>query len=145
MIKIDNEFTVSADPALVWKVITDVERYEIWNGFVSRCKSSLVPGEPIYMRVHLLPIPIWQKETIISHEPEQLLDYGIALPFNLLRSSRKHTIEKLPGGEVRYLSRFRLEGLLAPVVRLLMEKKLQQGFARMATDLHTEIIRQKQT
>ena len=143
MIKIDNEFTIYADPALVWKIITEVDRYEVWNTFVSRCKSTLIPGEAIYMRVHLLPFPIWQKETIISHEPQRLLDYGVSLPFNLLSSSRKHSLDILDNGEIHYTSRFRLEGLLAPLVSLFMEKKLQQGFARMATDLQAEIIRQK--
>jgi hypothetical protein len=143
MIKIENEFTISATPDLVWKVISEVDRYEAWNTFVSRCKSTLIPGDAIFMRVHLLPFPIWQKETIISHEPGRLLDYGISLPFNLLKSSRKHKLEILVNGDVHYSSCFQLEGLLAPLVSLFMEKKLQQGFARMATDLHTEIIKQK--
>jgi len=143
MIKIDNEFTISASPDLVWKIISEVERYEAWNTFVSRCKSTLIPGDAIFMRVHLLPFPIWQKETIISHEPKQLLDYGISLPFNLLKSSRTHKLETLANGELHYSSCFRLEGVLAPLVSLLMEKKLQQGFARMTTDLQAEIIKQK--
>lgn len=143
MIKIDNEFTIPANPDLVWKIITEVERYEAWNTFVSRCKSTLIPGDAILMRVHLLPFPIWQKETILSHEPKQLLDYGVSLPLHLLKSSRKHSLEILANGDTYYASRFRLEGLLAPLVSLFMEKKLHQGFARMAADLQAEIIRQK--
>lgn len=144
MIKIDNEFTVEAKAAEVWDVITQVDKYGDWNSFVSKCESSLKVGEPIKMRVHLLPFPITQKETILEHRQGEILDYGIQLPFNLLKSSRKHTVQTIDDTQVRYRSQFCLEGVLSPLVALFMAAKLKQGFGRMADEMRAEVLRRQQ-
>jgi hypothetical protein len=143
MVKIDNEFLVKAQPLEVWDVITQVEKYEDWNSFVSKCETSLVVGEPIKMKVHLLPFPISQKETILEYEPGVILNYGITLPLNLLKSTRKHTVEKIDEDQVRYRSEFRLEGIISPLVALLMEGMLNQGFTRMAEEMRAEVLRRQ--
>jgi len=143
MIKIDNEFIVTATTTEVWEVITQLDRYGEWNSFVSECKSSLIVGEPIIMRVHLFPFPIIQKETIFEYTPGIILNYGVKLPFNILTSSRKHTVKPLEDGNVHYYSQFRLSGLLSPIVELLMSNRLYQGFSLMALEMQAEILRRK--
>lgn len=143
MIQIDNEFSVSATIGEVWEVITQTEKYGDWNSFVSECKTNLVVGEPIVMRVHLFPFPIIQKETIFDYRPNEILNYGVNIPLNILQSSRKHLVESLENGKVRYRSEFKIEGLLAPLVKLMMFSRLEQGFSRMANEMHAEILRRQ--
>lgn len=143
MIEIDNEFIVAAQNSEVWDVITQVNKYGEWNSFVSHCESTLVPGESILMRVHLLPIPINQKETIFEYQPGVILSYGVKLPFNLLNSTRTHTVTNLENERVRYRSSFRLNGILAPLVRLIMAKKLTAGFSKMAHEMQAEVLRRQ--
>jgi len=143
MINIDNEFTVTAKANEVWSVITQTDKYSDWNSFVSECDTTLAPGTPIIMRVHLFPFPITQKETILEYQPGIILNYGVNLPFNILKSSRKHLVESLEDGHVRYRSQFQIEGLLSPIIKLFMYNKLSQGFSRMAEELKAEILRRQ--
>lgn len=143
MIQIDNDFTVTASINEVWEVITQTEKYSEWNSFVSQCNTSLVVGDPIIMRVHLFPFPIIQKETIFEYRPNDILNYGVNIPFYILKSSRKHSTEWLENGCVRYRSQFKIQGLLAPLVKLMMLSRLEQGFARMANEMHAEILRRQ--
>ena len=144
MIKIDTEFTAKADPFEVWNVITQTEKYGDWNSFVSQCESSLIVGEAIKMRVHLLPFAITQTETVFEHEPNTVLSYGINLPFDLLSSKRKHVIEQLDDGMVRYRSNFYIKGLLSPLIRLLLANKLSEGFSNMTKEMQAEVLRRQE-
>lgn len=144
MIKIDNEFTVEAKAIEVWEVITQVDKYGDWNSFVSKCESSLNVGAPIKMRVHLFSFPITQKETILEHRQGEALNYGMQLPFKLLKSSRIHTVQTIDDSQVRYCSQFRLEGILSPLVALFMSAKLKKGFGRMTEEMRAELLRRQQ-
>lgn len=143
MINIDNEFIVEASTHEIWEVITQTDKYGEWNSFVSQCQSTLKVGDPIIMRVHLLPFPITQKETILEYQPKKILTYGVNIPFNILKSSRQHSTEMLDNGKVRYRSHFKIEGLLAPLVKLIMLHKLEQGFSCMSQEMHDEILRRQ--
>jgi hypothetical protein len=143
MIQINNEFTIQADPSEVWNVIAQTDKYSDWNSFVSECESSLIVGEPIEMRVHILPFAITQKETILEHEPGVILSYGVNLPLNLIKSERKHTITILESGHVRYRSQFYIDGLFAPLVQILLASKLSEGFSNMTKEMHAEVLRRQ--
>jgi len=143
MIKIENEFTVKAQASEIWEVITQVDRYSDWNSFVSKCETTLKVGEPIKMKVHLLAFPILQKETILEHQPGKMFNYGIKLPLNILKSSRKHIVEQIDEEHASYRSVFCLEGLLSPLVAILMESRLIDGFSRMSQELQAEVLRRQ--
>ncbi len=143
MIKIDNEFIINAKASEIWDVITQVDKYGDWNSFVSECECNMVVGDAIKMKVHLLPFPINQKETVLEYEPGVIFNYGVNLPFNLLKSTRKHTVETIDENQVRYRSEFRLQGLLSPIVSAFMSSKLQQGFNRMSDEMKAEVLRRQ--
>ncbi len=144
MIKINNEFRIEASANEIWEVISQVECYGDWNSFVSRCKSSLEPGASIKMKVHLFSFPISQKETVFENQKHSLLSYGVKLPI-LLSSKREHKIEALDDGTSLYQSTFRLDGLLAPLISLLLLTRLQSGFNRMSQELKAEVLRRQDT
>lgn len=143
MIYIENEFVIDASASEVWQVITDFDNYGDWNSFVSQCESSLVPGEAIKMRVHLLAFPIYQKETVLDYIPEKVFTYGVSLPLMLLKSSRVHFVENINRQKVRYRSEFKLQGLLSPLVKILLGNKLKQGFCSMTEEMKSEILRRQ--
>ncbi|WP_194834608.1 SRPBCC domain-containing protein [Nocardia sp. XZ_19_369] len=129
---IDATVDIDAPAELVWQVITDFPRYGEWNPFVSECRSSLVPGEPIDMVVHLGPRPRRQREWIRSHTPGHELSYSMKpVPLGTLNSFRSHTITPIDAERTRYESHFELNGWLRPVVVALLGKHLQRGFAGM--------------
>src|SRR4051794_7886864 len=101
-ISIEHILKIDAPLATAWSVLTDLDRYGEWNPFVVRCRSTLRRGDPISMRVKVLPFFAQpQRETVLEHEPQRLLSYGIALPPGMLHSYRSHEFDALPDGRTR--------------------------------------------
>ncbi|WP_372748259.1 SRPBCC family protein [Litorivivens sp.] len=134
---------IEASAAQVWEVLTDLEAYPRWNTFVETCRSTLKVGDPIDMRVRVLPfVAQAQREYIFEHEPGVLLSYGIKpAPLGAMKSYRSHRIEALADGRTRYLSSFELSGWFAPVVGLLLGHFLRDGFRRMSQGIADEAER----
>lgn len=121
---------IEAPVALVWEVITDLPRYPEWNPFVVGVWSSLEVGEPIAMRVRVLPFFAQpQRETVLECLPQQRLCYGVeGVPLNALRSLRYHELRPDGPERTHYCSHFELDGWLAPVTRTLLGRRLERGF-----------------
>jgi len=131
---IDHDLDVDAAPEVVWEVVTDLARYPDWNPFVVACASTLVVGDPISMRVRIFSrFAQPQREKILEHEHGRRLCYGLAPSrLGVLVSRRSHEVSAAPGRHTRYESRFELGGWLAPLVSLLLGKRLRAGFEAMS-------------
>lgn len=137
------EYKVHLDTAAenVWDVIYTMENYPKWNPFVEYCESSLCVGEPINMKVRLLPYFLLpQKETIKAHTPNETLSYGIDLPFSMLTSHREHKVLKVGENKSVYVSSFSLTGWFAPIVDALLGRQLHKGFAGMTAALAKQSV-----
>ena len=135
---IDATLDIEASAETVWEVITDFARYGEWNPFISACSTTLVPGEPIDLQVHLFgsgPRP--QREWMLSHTPGREFSYRMKpAPAGALRSRRWHRLTPLDAGRCRYESHFELAGWLSPLVRALLGARLRKGFAGMTAGIH---------
>jgi hypothetical protein len=130
---IDHELDIDATAETVWRVIADLPRYGDWNPFVVSCKSTLKLNTPIKMRVKVMPFFAQpQQETILEHLPGEALSYGIKMPLGMLSSHRRHRVSETEPGRARYVSTFKLEGWLSPVVKLFVGAQLQRGFNDMS-------------
>ncbi|MEU6184724.1 SRPBCC domain-containing protein [Nocardia sp. NPDC047038] len=142
---IDLAADIDAPADLVWQVITDFPRYGEWNPFVTECRSSLVPGEPIDMLVQVSGSkPRKQREWIRSHTQGRELSYAMKpVPLGALHSLRSHTVTPLPDNRTRYESHFELGGWLHPVVVASLGKNLRRGFEGMTDGIQkqTEALR----
>lgn len=137
---IDEVCEIAAPAAFVWDVVTDLPAYGEWNPFVVSCRSTLVVGEQIALRVRLVP---WftqpQDETVFDHVPGQRLCYGLdGGALGAIVSRRSHELDALGPARCRYRSHFELSGWLAGVVRMLFGSSLHRGFHAM-----TDAIRQR--
>jgi uncharacterized protein YndB with AHSA1/START domain len=132
--ELDETRRIHAPIEVVWSVLTDHEAYPEWNPFVVGIRSSLVVGEPIRMRVRIVP-PIVQpqRETVFECVPPERLVYG--LDGAAIRSRRSHELAADDAAATRYRSHFRLEGPLAPLTRRLLGRRLEIGFASMTRAL----------
>lgn len=121
---------IEAPVEVVWEVITDLARYGEWNPFQISVRSTLEPGDPIFMHVQIFDAFTQpQRETIFECIPLQHLSYGLAgLPLGALRSHRAHELEASGEASTRYRSHFELDGWLAPPTRGLLGPRLQAGF-----------------
>lgn len=134
---IAHDLRVDAPASRVWEVVSDLDRYPEWNPFVVHCASTLAVGDPIEMRVRVLPFfAQHQREWILEHEPGERLCYGIAgMPFGALTSRRSHEVSADGPSRSRYISHFELSGWFAPLVAALLRGSLKRGFTAMSTAL----------
>lgn len=139
--RIRHEFEIDTPPALVWSVIADLPAYRDWNPFVISCESSLEPGDPILMRVHVFEaFAQAQREIILEHVPGERLCYGLeGGAVGALSSRRCHHVASAGPGRARYQSDFELSGWLAPLVKVLLGSRLQRGFGAMAAALEQRV------
>lgn len=130
---VDTTVYIDAPADAVWQVVTDFPRYGEWNPFVAECASTMNPGDPIDMVVHLGgPKPKRQREFIRTNTPGREFSYTMKpLPLGMLRSLRSHTITEISPQRTRYESHFELAGLLHPVVAAALGKQLRRGFEGM--------------
>ena len=135
--RVEQALHVAAPAPVVWQVITDLARYPEWNPFVRACRSDLAVGSPIDMRVAgLAPFELAQREHILAHEPGRRLCYGLDGAFaGGVSSERCHVVTPLDAATTRYESSFALRGTLAPLVRLLLGRRLAHGFDAMTAAL----------
>ena len=130
---IEHVLDIDAPPAVVWQVLTDLPRYGEWNPFVIECRSTLVPGEPIDLRVRLRAKPQDQREWMVEMEAGKGFAYRMKpFPLGALASRRSHHLEALADGRTRYRSHMQLSGWLMPLVRTLLGANLQRGFSEMS-------------
>lgn len=129
---IDRTVEINAPAQLVWEVITDLPRYGEWNPFVLECQSTLMPGEAINMKVKLGSKLQAANEVMLENVAGKRLAYRMKpVPPGALSSFRSHDIESLGTDRTRYQSHFELLGWMMPLVRGLMGKHLEAGFAGM--------------
>jgi uncharacterized protein YndB with AHSA1/START domain len=132
--ELDESRLIEAPIDRVWSVITDLPAYPEWNPFVVAARSTLVVGDPIQMRVRLVPPLVQpQREIIFECVPQQRLVYG--LDGAAIRSRRTHELSRAGEAATRYLSHFRLEGRLAPLTGWLLGRHLTRGFESMTREL----------
>ena len=136
-LKMDHIVEIDATPEVVWRVLTDFDQYEQWNPLAVRCKTSLVPGDPIDMWARLTPGPLrHQREWVRTHTPGQEFSYTMKpVPLGALRSLRTQSLRLLEGDRTRYTAHFEIRGWLAPMVQLLLGRSLRRGFDGVAAGL----------
>lgn len=129
---IDETRDIDAPAEIVWEVITDLSRYGEWNPFVSHCSSTLTPGDPIDMTVHLMAKPQQQREWVHDYREGHGFSYRTKpVPGGTLASDRSHDITPLGDERCRYSSHFELRGWMAPLLRALLGRRLRAGFGGM--------------
>lgn len=139
-LELDHVVEIDATPDAVWRVLTDFENYEQWNPLAVRCRTSLVPGEPIDMQVRLGPGPLRkQREWVRTHTPGHEFSYTMKpVPMGALRSLRTQELTALEGGRTRYAAHFEIKGWLSPLVTALFGRALRRGFDGVAEGLRAQ-------
>lgn len=131
--EIRTEIDISADPELVWSILTDLEKYREWNPFVVRSKGIARLGEriechprlPGSKRVHSF------KPVVTMCDPPKVFAWRGHTLFPWLADG-EHIFEIFPeGGAVRLVHRQNFSGLAIPLIWRFMAEKTRQGFILM--------------
>ena len=132
-IEIKHDLEVKAPAAVVWEVITDLDRYSDWNPFLQTCSTTFKPGDPVDLTVKLGKQLRQEREFMVQYEESVGFAYQMKPPpLGALKSFRSHRIEAVDAENCIYHSSFRLEGWLSPIVNLAVGKHLHTGFDGMS-------------
>ena len=138
------EVDIDAPASRVWAVLVDLEGYPRWNPFTVAMRSSLVPGEPIDMKVRMSRwgITISQRETVRDATPPQGDRAGrLVWGADMLgvRAERIQRVETIDAARSRYVTEDTIEGPLGAIVFALFGGSLEDGFGGVARGLAAEV------
>lgn len=128
--------TIDAVPEQVWAVLVDFSHYEAWNSFVPKARASAQVGSRLAMRVQMRKnwlVGVSTRITIV--DPPARLAWRTRYPRWLLFSERTQVLTPLAPHLTHYQTSETFTGLLAPLLKFLLEKDLQRGFESMAHNL----------
>lgn len=134
------EIEIDASPAEVWAVLVDLSRYPDWNAFTTEVRSSLEPGAPVDMRVHMRRwrFTLRQREVLRERTPPAegrpgRLVWGTTMPG--IVAERVQNVTPVGEGRTRYVTEDAIEGPLGGLTHLLFGGSLDDGFRAVAEGL----------
>lgn len=130
---LSNQLRIQAPAEEVWALLTDFERYSLWNRFSPRVECRGQVGAPVTIYAHLAPN--WP--AYVTHLTLKKFDVPHALCWGsdawYLQVERCQTLTSQPDGSTLYENRERFAGPLAPLVMGLLRRRLMAGY-RLAAD-----------
>ncbi|MBN2159230.1 MAG: SRPBCC domain-containing protein [Spirochaetes bacterium] len=137
------EICIYAPAGKVWDIITDFDRYPVWNTFTPRitlATSGFTVGAEFDLdcRMNGRRLLKDEREVILSVEPD---NYRFAMGTSRtrgrpgIRSFRWQTCEPMSGGRTRFINSEEFHGPLAPLVYALYARQLRAAFKRYCLDL----------
>lgn len=127
---------IDAPAALVWQVLTDVERYGEWNPFTPQARTDFRIGSPAHLLVRMGPAKLRITETVSAFEEPRLIAWGKTFGARwLLAAVREQHLEPVSETSCFYHNTDRLTGLLAPLVWLCCGGYMSGGFTDVGEGL----------
>lgn len=128
--------TINAPLERVWSVLVDFPRYGEWNTFVPIVQTTSQIGSALNMHVQMRKgLRVKFTTTITALERPSSLAWKTRLPSWLLASERFQTITPIDANTTCYETSETFTGLLASLLKLLLNKDLQRGFTSVAQNL----------
>jgi uncharacterized protein YndB with AHSA1/START domain len=100
--------TIQAPPAVIWSLLTDIERYPTWNSTVISIEGSIQPGGSIKLKSKLDPKRTFTLKIKEFQEPTRLV-WGDAM------GTRVYTLEGKGASGTRFTMTETIGGPLFPL------------------------------
>ena len=143
MKELHTEIEINASPAKVWDVLTDFEKYDQWNPFITRIIGQPKEGNKIEI---IVETPAGKKR---KYEPTVTrVDQNRELRWTgkswILNGEHIFAIEQPQEGRVRLLHRELFNGLLTSFFGKSFDRDIKQGFEAMNNALKERAERSHQ-
>ena len=132
------EIQIEADPAEVWAVLMDFDRYPDWNPFLVDVRGDAQPGERL--RVTLSPPGarrITMRPTVTELVPGRVFEWWGHLGVRGLFDGRHRFELSSSGTGTRFVQQETFTGLLVPLLSKSLDGATAAGFTRMNEGLRT--------
>lgn len=141
MIEVTASCEIDAPAEAVWPVLTDLDKFHIWNPFIRSARGTTEVGGTVHVRV--LPsfgVPLAFRATVIDREVNRTLRWcgHVVWPW-LARGDHTFAIEPLGARRVRLVQRETFSGVLPWLGRRLLAREARRGFGAMNRALAARI------
>ena len=137
---IEHTVDIPATPAAVWQVLTDTDRYDEWNPFLTRLSGRLAVGERLTVTIRPGRRSMTFRPNVLAVEDGSLVRWrgraGVPGVFD-----GEHELRVLPGadGGARFVQREVFSGLLVPLMGGVLDDT-DTGFAAMNAALRDRVV-----
>jgi hypothetical protein len=140
MLQVRAATEIHASPAAVWRVLTDLPRFRVWNSFIRAARGSTQKGGTVRVRVKPpIGVPLQFAARIAEREDERELRWdGHVGAEWLARGDHVFTITRLADGWVRFHQIETFSGLLPWLLGRLLARQARRGFEAMNAALARE-------
>jgi hypothetical protein len=129
---VEHSIEIAAPAAAVWRVLADLDRWGTWNPLYVEASGRPVVGRPFAMTIALEGMnPQKARATIVSVEPEALLEYAISNLGGLVKAFRYVQIEPLDPGTCAVRNGEIMTGLVGRLLARAIGEKVRKGLQGM--------------
>ncbi len=132
MKELHTEIEIDAEPAAVWAVLTDTDRYGDWNPFVPELRGELAVGGRLHVR---LKPPNSRgatlRPTVTALAPCETLEWlGTLGVRGIFDGRHRFELHRTPTG-TRFVQREQFTGILVPLLGRWLDGGTRAGFVAM--------------
>ena len=130
MAAIHSEIDIAAEPARVWEMLSQFDRYGSWNPSIASLSGTLAEGEPLRLRARMPGGIVLRLRPVLTRlEPGRQLAWSARLLSpRFLSAEHRFSIEPLPSGFTRFAQHETFDGWFAPIFALLFASRLQRAY-----------------
>jgi uncharacterized protein YndB with AHSA1/START domain len=120
--------TITASPAIVWEVLTDLERYPEWNRYSPNVSGQIAVGEVVWVEAHLDNEIQHVQNFVLSIKPQQELCWQSADWYGFLaRGTRCRWLSVTDSGTTLMVHHEVMRGPLAWLIEWIYRDRIERG------------------
>lgn len=124
---------IDAPANVVWEIITDFDRFELWNPFIRSIDGTAIIGTKL--KIEIKPPggnAMTFRPVVLVVEPERELRWLGRLIFpGIFDGEHRFQIESLSDRRVRFVHSEQFSGLLVPLFWRSLDAQTRRGFEKM--------------
>jgi len=139
--QLSTEIIINATPDLVWRVLSDFEKYPTWNPFVKKIEGKVVEGKRFKVTLqqpNSKPIVISPK-CIRFEENKEFRWIGHLLIPGIFDGEHIFELMKTEDGNTVFIQREKFKGILIPLLWKKLNKDTRNGFELMNHELKVRV------
>jgi hypothetical protein len=129
---IRTEIEINASAEKVWQILSDFEKFPVWNPFVIKVLGELKVNEILKIEVQL-PESRLLKFTpkVLVAEPNKELRWVGTMPFGMFRGEHFYQIEPISANKIRFVHGEHFSGWTVGLTWKLLGKSIEKGYKIM--------------
>ncbi len=136
MKELRTEIEILASAEKVWRILTDLDKYQEWNPFILKAVGRASAGKSVDITFKSASKEMTLHCKVNKAEPNHELRWKYHVAFNALFSGEHiFTIESIDANHVRFIDREIFNGLLVPLQARDIDVNSKRGFEAMDTAL----------